>query len=740
MKVICIGNYPPRKCGIATFTENLVKSIVEVSNVHSDHLDIEVIAMNESGETYDYPSIVKRYINDKNKEEYISTADYINNSGADICLLQHEYGIYGGESGLLILALLRRLKVPIITTFHTVLQKPSFHQKEVLQKIAAYSSKVVIMNGLAVDFLKDSFGIDPNKVLRIQHGVPDFSHFEASPDLVPESWKNKKIILTFGLIGRSKGIDTVIRALPEIVKIFPDILYVVLGKTHPHIIQHAGEEYRDYLKSLSKTLHVDNHVMFIDEYVSEKDLMNYLSLADIYVTPYQNKAQITSGTLSYAVASGCAVVSTPYWHAVELLSEKRGMLFDFNNSEELSECIIDLLKNPIKLKDYQEKAFSYGKSITWSSVGASYISLFNQVKSENKLTKTEICSSLPEPRFDLTHLRRLTDKTGVLQHAKAGTPYFKAGYCLDDNTRALILCLMDYHETQDDSVLELINIYTSNILFMQREDGNFDNLLGYDRVKTTDSFSEDALGRAFWALGTLINLAPNDSLFQLGWDMFGRAEQYINGIRYARGIANTIFGIEQIIKRFPDQEKFRMILQSLADQLVSLFHQNQSEGWEWFEKTLSYDNALIPASLYVAYFINYEKKYLEIAEKSRRFLESKCFKEDWLSLIGNERWPGKNDEFYLYAQQPLDAFAMALMYSKMLQFNKSKTVANKLVFSLYWFLGYNDLNLSLIDQETKGCHDGIQEFNINRNQGAESMVSYLLTYKLAAPYLHNLRF
>lgn len=735
MKIICIGNYPPRQCGIATFTENLIQSILNVSGVQKDLLEIEIIAMNDSDNVYQYPEIVKWSIQDQNKSDYIRASEYINKSGAEVCMLQHEYGIFGGESGLLLLALLRRIKIPIISTFHTVLQKPTFHQKEVLQKIAAYSSKVVVMNSLAIGFLKESFGIKPEKIVRIQHGVPDFGSYQYPFEKTIEEWKNRKIIMTFGLIGRSKGIDTVIRSLPQIIKDFPDVLYVVLGKTHPHIIKYAGEEYRDWLKKLAKELGVENHIMFIDQYVEENDLMNYLRQAYIYVTPYQNKAQITSGTLSYAVASGCAVVSTPYWHAIELLDEDRGILFDFNDSKTLSSIICELLSKPRKLEKYRQKAFSYGKSVTWSAIGASYISLLNQVTSEKKLKLYDVCKSLPKPELDLAHLKRLTDRSGVLQHAKSSIPYFSGGYCLDDNSRALVFSLLAYENQKSEDLLELIDIYASNILYMQREDGSFDNLLNYNKTIINDSFSEDALGRTFWALGSLVNRAPNDSLFQLGMDLFHRAEDHLSDIRYARGLANTIFGFDQMSKRFPDQEKYRLLINDFANKLVHLFNVNHSDGWNWFEETLSYDNALIPASLYVAYQINHDKTHFEVAESSRIFLESKCFKEHWLSLIGNERWPGKQDEFSLFAQQPIDAFAMAMMYDKVYHITNRTEFKEKLILSLYWFLGYNDLNISLFDSETKGCHDGIEEYNINTNQGAESLIAYLHTYLLATPFL-----
>lgn len=737
MKVICLGNYPPRQCGIATFTENLIQSILQASEIKNEILDVEIIAMNDTIQEYPYPAFVVKTISEQKKEDYVEAANYINHSSAEICLVQHEYGIYGGESGLLVLALLRRLKVPVITTCHTVLQKPTFHQKEVLQRISAYSEKIVVMNQLAIGFLKNSFQIHPKKIVRIQHGVPDFGTLKPSELSIPKEWKTRKVILTFGLIGRSKGIDMVLKALPKVVKKYPEVLYVVLGKTHPNIIKQAGEEYREYLVDLTHELSIENNVIFINEYVKENELKNYLAAADIYVTPYQNKAQITSGTLSYAVASGCAVISTPYWHAEELLADNRGKLFDFNDTLELSNIILDLIENPEELYRLKSNAFEYGKSMTWPIIGDSYLSLFHQTIKENQPSRKDIFQSIPLPQFNLSHMYRLTDRIGILQHARTSIPFFKTGYCLDDNSRALVLSLYVWNKTKDKKLLELMDVYLSYISFMQQEDGSFNNFLNFQRTSFVDGISDDALGRTFWALGCLINLAPTDSMYLFGLDMLHRSENQIQNLTYARGYANVILGLEQLIKRFPDQEKYRIMLKDMADKLCYKYTHHKVEDWNWFENTISYDNGLMPASLYVAYQITQNKKYLQIAEESRLFLESKCFREKWLSLIGNVRWLRKGDDFALFGQQPVDAMAMIIMYEKAFQVTYDSEMIDKLLISFYWFLGYNDLNISLIDSESNGCHDGIEEFSINRNQGAESMISYLISYFFAEPYFNE---
>ena len=383
MKIICIGNYPPRKCGIATFTENLVNSVILAAK--NNPVEIEVIAMNDKGKAYDYPPIVKHSISDQNKNEYLKMADYINQVNADICLVQHEYGIFGGGSGLLLLSLLRNIKIPIVTTLHTILENPSFQQKEVLKKIAQYSTRIVVMSSLAIYLLKKVFNIPENKIVKIEHGVPDFEFFKKQKTKIPKGWTNRKVLFTFGLIGRSKGIETVIKALPEVVAKHPDVLYVVQGKTHPHIIKYSGEEYRNYLENLTNKLKLEQNVVFLNKYLSEEELAQHLLAVDIYISPYLNKTQITSGTLSYAVGGGCAVVSTPYWHAEELLSNELGVLFDFSDSKSLTQRLIELLDDPKYLHLLKDKASKYGINISWPKTGGYYLDVFVKSQMEKLL-------------------------------------------------------------------------------------------------------------------------------------------------------------------------------------------------------------------------------------------------------------------------------------------------------------------------------------------------------------------
>ncbi len=733
MKILCIGNYPPRKCGIATFSENLINSMLKAADIKSEDIAVDIIAMNDHDQSYDYDKRVVKSINDHVKEEYIQAAEFINNSGYEVCLLQHEYGIFGGNSGLLLLQLLRRLKIPVVTTLHTVLEVPNFHQKEVLKAIALYSSKLVVMSNLAVTFLKEGFGIPEEKIVRIEHGVPDYKAYEISQIPKPAFFENRKIIMTFGLIGRSKGIEVALKALPAVVKKHPNVLYLILGKTHPHIIKHAGEEYREHLEKLVRDLGIEDNVRFENRYVSEDELVQFLLLADIYVTPYHNKAQITSGTLSYAVGGGCAVVSTPYWHAEELLANQTGLLFDFGNTRQLSTIINNLLDHPEELESYKKRAYNYGLKIAWPMIGNTYNQLLRNSIREFKIQ---------EPTYKVhplkrLHLERMTDGTGIIQFSKGSLPDYKTGYCLDDNARALLLCLRAYKRYKDDDFLQLIYRYSTYVIHMRNKNGSFKNYMNYNRDFIDMVGSDDAFGRAIWSLGYLIRYAPNDSILQTGHEVFVRSLGWFEELTHVRGYANTMLGLYHYIKKYPDREEFSIRLDRLAQKMVEAYHQFSTSEWHWFEDVLTYDNGLLTAAMYRAYEVLHNDHYLEIADESCAFLESKCLTEGYLRIIGNREWYPMFGDLSIFAQQPIDAASMVIMYHCKYQAIESEDTVQKLKTCFEWFLGNNDLNLPLYDEETGGCNDGLEELSINRNQGAESTISYIHAYLIASDYINR---
>jgi glycosyltransferase involved in cell wall biosynthesis len=730
MKITYIGTYPPRECGIGTFTQNLFAAMINRGKDARKQHDGIVIAMDDLEDSYDYPTEVQLTIRQEQQGDYIEAARFINLSGSDICILEHEFGIFGGQNGVYILPLLHRLEIPLIVTLHTVLKTPSYNEKAILKEICKMAAGIVAMTHKAVEFLTDIYDVPLAKINLIEHGVPDLKFNRA---LVKKQFKleSKKILLTFGFISRNKGIETVIRALPAVVEKYPETIYIILGKTHPAVLKNAGEEYRIFLLRLAKNLKLEKHVLFLNEFIDQEELFQYLYASDIYITPYLNEAQITSGTLSYAIGAGAAVISTPYWHAAELLGEGRGRLFDFNNSEELAVILMDLLDHPSKMNSLREKAFAYGQEITWPKTGMKYINLAKQLlkeQTEQPPKKETILDPLLLPPFLLDHVKRMTDDTGIIQHAKFGIPNLKEGYCLDDNARALLMALMAYKQMKLPLALELMPIYLSYIHFMQNEDGTFRNFLSFRRDFLDERGSEDSFGRAIWSLGYLLGNAPNDAYYQSAKQIFFDAVPNFQKLQSVRSIANTIIGTSYYLKSNPHDEAINEVLALLASKLVNQYKQNKTENWHWFEELLAYDNAILPLSLLHAASILNDEDIYNTATESMKFLSDITLKDGFLSLVGNEKWFVKNGTSSMYAQQPLDALAMVLMFHQAFHLTKDKAYLNKLYSSFMWFLGENDMRMCLYDFETKGCCDGLESYGVNRNQGAESTLSYLVAH------------
>jgi glycosyltransferase involved in cell wall biosynthesis len=730
MKLAFISTYPPRECGIGIFTNNLFKSMLTGIESRENENEGFVVTLNDIDNTYEYPKEVKLTIRQEHQEDYLEAVKFINLSGADLCILEHEFGIFGGQSGVYILPFLHRLEVPFIVTLHTILKAPSYNEKAVLQQICKMAHKIVVMSRKGIEFLISIYDIPQEKIVFIEHGVPDI-HFNPEKSKKEFKLENKKVLLTFGFIGRNKGIETVIKALPKVIEKHPDIIYIVLGKTHPNVLRHSGEEYRIFLMRLVKNLQIEKHVEFLNEFINEQDLFKYLYASDIYITPYLNEAQITSGTLSYAVGVGSAIISTPYWHAAELLAEGRGKLFDFGNSDSLAYNLLELLDNPQELFKLKRKAYDYGQKITWPKTGEKYIALASSILEEG-LTITEkndtALDLLILPPFSLTHINRMTDDTGIIQHAKFGIPNLKEGYCLDDNARALLMVLMAYRQMKDMRALELSPIYISYIHYMQNADGTFRNFLSFNRNFLDEIGSEDSFGRTIWALGYLLGNAPNDAYYQTGKSVFFNASPYFEKLKSIRGIANTMIGISYYLKSNPSDDSMTERLRNLANKLVKHYHENETPDWKWFESLLAYDNGILPLALLRSSEILNDNKITKTAFESMNFLTKYTLIDNYLSIIGNEKWFKKDSERSVFAQQPIDAMAMVLMYHQAFHLTKDKDYLNKLYSSFLWFLGENDLRMSLYDFETQGCCDGFERYGVNRNQGAESTLAYLISH------------
>ena len=735
MKIAYISTCLPRECGIATFNRNLIRAIN--TNFRKGDLSNSggyVVALNDSDnlDEYDYPEKVKYIIRQNRREDYISGANYINASDADVCILEHEFGIFGGEHGIYILPLLNRLEKPLITILHTVLKEPGYVQRIIIREIAEQSSKIIVMSRRAVDFLIRIYNVPADKIQLIEHGVPDVGPSELNPVKNLSQFKGRRVLLTFGLISRNKGLETVVRALPKIVDKNPDVMYVVLGNTHPGVIKNSGEEYRDHLKSLAAQLNVSDHLSFINKFVSEDELVNYLTAAEIYVTPYLNEAQITSGTLSYAVGAGAAVVSTPYWHATELLANKRGRLFDFKDANGLADIVNELLEHEQVLNELKENAFEYGLHLRWPVVGAEYIKVAREASTKHdfrdKILRNSIVDPEIMPKFSLTHVLRLTDDTGIVQHAKYGIPNLKEGYCLDDNARALIMALMAYQHTKSKEAFELLPVYLSFIHYMQTDDGNFRNFLSFNRQYLDEVGSEDSFGRTVWALGYLIGCAASNSYREFALELFNKSFGHFRKLKHLRGMANTIIGITLYLRVVPGDEGMVQELVRLTQPLIDGYENTRSEDWHWFEDKMTYDNAILPLALLHSSEITGNEKAKEVALKTMSFLDKLTLSNGYLSPVGNDGWYYKGGTFPTFDQQAIETMAMVLMHFKAYEMFRKPQYIEKMFLSYRWFLGENTLRAPLYDHETKGCCDGLLPTGINRNQGAESTLAYHISH------------
>jgi glycosyltransferase involved in cell wall biosynthesis len=735
MKIAYISTYPPRECGIATFNNNLKMAIGANFPNRKNLLEGGfVVALNDSEnlQEYEYPADVKYVIRQNHQKDYIHAANYINTSNVDACILEHEFGIFGGESGIYILPLINRLEKPLISILHTILKDPSYVQRIIIREIAEQSSKIIVMSKRAVDFLTNIYDVPAEKIQIIEHGVPDLEAPEINPVKSLSQFKNHRVLLTFGLLSRNKGLETVIKALPKIVEKHPDVMYVVLGNTHPGVIKSSGEEYRDNLKSLAAQLKVSQHLSFINQFVAEDELIDYLTATEIYVTPYLNEAQITSGTLSYAVGAGAAVVSTPYWHATELLDNGRGRLFDFKDSDGLAEIINELLDNKAVLNELKENAYEYGLHLRWPVIGAEYIKVAHEAAASHdfsdKILKNSIVDPEILPKFSLAHVLRLTDDTGIVQHAKYGIPNLKEGYCLDDNARALIMALMAYQRNKSNDAFRLLPIYLSYIHYMQTDDGNFRNFLSFNRQYLDEVGSEDSFGRTIWALGYLINCAASNSYREFALEIFHKSVKHFKSLKYLRGMANTIIGVSLYLNIFPADEGMIQELVSLTQPLIDAYENNQSEDWEWFENEMTYDNAILPLALLHSCEITGNEKAKQIALKTMAFLDKLTLSNGYLSPVGNDGWYHRGGKFPVYDQQAIETMAMVLMHFQAYQTFRKPQYIEKMFLSYKWFLGENTLRAPLYDHETKGCCDGLLPTGINRNQGAESTLAYLISH------------
>lgn len=726
-KVVFISSFPPRKCGIATFTSDLIANITAAAGGEFEPL---VVAMQTGDHKYADP--VKFEIRENVKSDYICAADYINFSHVDAVCVQHEFGLFGGEGGDYLSLLLKRLKAPIITTLHTVLDEPGPDYYSSLVDVCNASYRVITMNERGLGMLRDIYGVPLKKVKLIPHGIPDLPFVDSNYYKHKFRLEDRRTILTFGLLNKNKGIETMLEALPEVIAAEPSVIYIVLGMTHPNVLKHEGESYRFSLQRMVKNLNLEEHVIFHNRFVNDKELHNFLCAADIYVTPYVSEKQLTSGTLSFAVGTGKAVVSTPYWAAQELLADGRGKLVPFGDSRQMAQAITDLLQNDSTFYSLRRHAYDYGRSRTWPKIGQAYWKLFSarrlpmRIPARTALTATETLSNIEVPEPSLAHLKKLTDDTGLYQHAKFTIPNRTWGYCTDDNARAVIAVAKYYSQYSEPQALELLDRYLSFVIHSQSEDGTIRNFMNFDRTWRQNEPAHDAFGRVLWAFGTIIANPPNPSYLSIAKDCFDVSVGLIQR-QLPKGMAYSILGMSDYLKHFPGASEIKRQLELAADGLLTQYRENSYPDWHWFEEILTYDNAVLPHALFVAASVLGNKKYQEIAKTTCEFLLANTFNGDHFSFVGCQGWHERGRPRATFDQQPIEVASTVLMLRAAYgctQDSRFLTLQRK---AFDWFLGLNDLRIPVYDFRTKGCNDGLTPDGVNTNQGAESMLSFLLS-------------
>ncbi len=719
-KVAFISSFLPRKCGIATFTSDLIKSTALAAK---GEFEPQVVAMRSGDQKYADP--VKFEIRQNVKSDYICAADYINFSHVDAVCVQHEFGLFGGEGGSYLSLLLNRLKAPIITTLHTVLDEPdsAFHKS--LADVCNVSYKVITMNERGVSMLRDMYNIPTKKIKLIAHGMPDLPFVDSNYYKHKFRLEDRRTILTFGLLNRNKGIEVMLKAMPAIVKADPSVMYIILGMTHPNILKEEGELYRFSLRQMVKDLKLQEHVIFYNRFVDDHELNNFLCAADIYVTSYISKKQLTSGTLSFAVGTGKAVVSSPYWAATELLADGRGKLVGFEDSEQLAETIIKILQDDSEFYSLRRQAYEYGRSRTWPKIGQAYWKLFNAKWLPVRIAaKTTLSIELPE--LSLAHLEKLTDDTGLYQHANFTIPNREYGYCTDDNARAVIVIAKHYAQYSEPQTLKLLDTFFSFIIHSQNSDGTIRNFMNFDRSWFKDEPLNDAFGRVLWAFGTVMAQPPSPAYLSIAKSCFDKSVEHIQK-QLPRGMAYSILGMCDYLKPFPGASDIKRQLELTADGLIIQYEENNYPDWEWFEDILTYDNAILPYALFVAGLTSGNKKYIEIAEKTCGFLLANTFNNEFFSFIGCKGFYERGGTKAMFDQQPIEAASTVMMLRAAYdatQNDKYLTLQRK---AFDWFLGQNELRIPLYDFRTKGCNDGLLRDGVNTNQGAESTLSFLLS-------------
>ena len=731
-KIAFVGDYLPRKCGIATFTYDLCTSIA----TQYPGSDCFVVPINDLPQGYDYPAEVRFEIEEQEVDSYLRAADFLNFANTDLVSLQHEYGIFGGPSGSHVLRLMRDLRTPIVTTMHTVLGDPNPDQHRVLKQVADLSARVVVMSERARNFLREIYHVPDAKIDLIAHGIPDMPFVD--PNFYKDQFavEGKYVALTFGLLSPNKGIELMLRAMPAILKEFPNFVYIVLGATHPNLIREQGERYRISLERLAKDLGIKPNVSFSNRFVEIEELIEFIGMADIYITPYLNPAQITSGTLAYSFGCGKAVISTPYWYAEELLAEGRGVLVPFGDSQALGREVCELLRDEPRRHAMRKKAYLLGREMIWSHVAHLYMDCFHRARRSRRdfpykplAVRTLAEQPIDLPGWRLDHLIRMTDSAGVLQHASSTIPKFDEGYCTDDNARSLLLTvLLEQLGQSSAQVHRLATTYAAFLNYAFDAGRNrFRNFLGFDRRWLEEVGSDDSHGRAMWVLGACVGRSKRRDLQFWASQLFDQALPTIMETTSPRAWAFGLIGVCMYLQRFSGARPASQVRDVLTERLIERYDKTESPDWCWFEEILSYDNAKLPHALIASGRSGGNPRALVVGLQALRWVvDQQKSPTGYLRPIGSNGFYRRDGDRAQFDQQPVDAHATVSACIEAFLATEEPVWHQEARVAFEWFLGGNDLGLDLYDAKTGGCCDGLQEDRVNLNQGAESTLSFLL--------------
>jgi glycosyltransferase involved in cell wall biosynthesis len=734
-RIAVIGNYLPRHCGIATFTTDLCSAI----SAEYGTARLLALPVNDTDEGYDYPARVRWTLVQDDVRSYQDAAAFLNFNNIDMVCLQHEYGIFGGPAGSHILHLLRGLKMPIVTTLHTVLREPNPDQLLVMEQIAKLSDRLIVMSQLSSQFLQEIFKVPGSKIDMVPHGVPDL------PFLDPNFYKDrfgvegKAVLLTFGLLSPNKGIENVIQALPQILSKHKNVVYIVAGATHPHILRREGDNYRASLQALAKEIGVESQVIFHNRFVSPEEMVEFIGAADIYITPYRHEAQVVSGTLAYALGAGKAIISTPYWHAIELLDDRRGALVPFQDPNAIANKTIELLNTPAIRHSMRKRGYLFAREMVWKRVAQGYMQSFSRVRTDRmESPKVQFSARLTEkspghlPELKLNQLHRMTDDTGMLQHAIFTIPNRREGYTTDDNARALILSLLleqTKAENGDSSASNSAGLY---LAFLEHAfnsaKGRFKNFLRYDRRWNEPVGSEDCHGRALWALGTVLGRSQNQGLRGAAGRLFEFSLPAAVEFSSPRAWAYALLGIQEYLTSYPGDRDAQKVQFAVSCRLLKMYESIRQPDWKWFENILAYGNARLPQAMLLVGAARSDERMISAGLECLEWLleMQRCEANGHFVPIGSQGFYRRNGEKARFDQQPLEAAGAVSACLQAYRVTGDSRWRGEAWSAFNWFLGDNDLQLPLYDSATGGCRDGLHPDRANENQGAESTLSFLM--------------